>query len=200
MLEIGPGVANVKAGDVVVLHWRPSLGIQCTPPSYSWRGKKLNAGWVTTFNDHAVISENRMTVIPSGFDLKVAPLLGCAVTTAAGVICNDARTRVGKSLVVFGAGGVGLNVAQFAALAGAYPVVAVDILDSKLEMARKFGATHTINSAKGGDLAAQIRDIVGAKGPDKVIETTGVKSVIELAYELTHADGTCVLGACPRTR
>jgi S-(hydroxymethyl)glutathione dehydrogenase/alcohol dehydrogenase len=197
VLETGPGVANVKPGDTVVLHWRPSLGIQCTPPAYTWRGKKLNAGWITTFNDHAVISENRMTVIPSGFDLKIAPLLGCAVTTAAGVICNDAKTKVGESVVVFGAGGVGLNVAQFAALAGAYPVVAVDILDSKLEMARKFGATHTINSAKGGDVAAEIRAIVGAKGPDKVIETTGVKSVIELAYDLTHADGTCVLVGVP---
>jgi S-(hydroxymethyl)glutathione dehydrogenase / alcohol dehydrogenase len=73
----------------------------------------------------------------------------------------------------------------------------VDILDSKLEMARKFGATHTINSAKGGDVAAEIRQIVGAKGPDKVIETTGVKAVIELAYDLTHADGTCVLVGVP---
>jgi S-(hydroxymethyl)glutathione dehydrogenase / alcohol dehydrogenase len=197
VLETGPGVTNAKAGDTVVLHWRPSLGIQCTPPAYAWRGSKLNAGWVTTFNDHAVISENRMTVIPAGFDLKIAPLLGCAVTTAAGVICNDARTKVGESVVVFGAGGVGLNVAQFAALAGAYPVVAVDILDGKLEMARKFGATHTINSARGGDVAAEVRAIVGAKGPDKVIETTGVKQVIELAYDLTHADGTCVLVGVP---
>ena len=94
-----PASRNVKPGDTVVLHWRPSLGIQCTPPAYRWRGKKLNAGWVTTFNDYAVVSENRMTVIPASFDLKIAPLLGCAVTTAAGVINNDAKTqdrRVGR--------------------------------------------------------------------------------------------------------
>ena len=70
VIETGIGVTNVKAGDTVVLHWRPSLGIQCPPPAYKWRGEKLNAGWVTTFSDYAVVSENRMTVIPPDFDLK----------------------------------------------------------------------------------------------------------------------------------
>src|SRR5271154_4985287 len=60
VLETGPGVTNVKAGDTVVLHWRPSQGIQSPTPYYNWRGAKLNAGWVTTFNDYAVVSENRM--------------------------------------------------------------------------------------------------------------------------------------------
>jgi len=197
VLEIGPGVTTVKPGDTVVLHWRPSLGIQCTPPAYTWRDAKLNAGWVTTFNDHAVISENRMTVIPDDFDLKTAPLLGCAVTTAAGVISNDANLKVGESAAVFGVGGVGLNVVQFAHLAGANPIVAVDLVDSKLEMAKQRGATHGINPSKVQDVAGEIRKFVGDKGPDKVIETTGVKSVIELAYELTHPDGTCVLVGVP---
>ena len=61
VLETGPGVTNVKPGDTVVLHWRPSHGIQSRPPAYRWRGQKLNAGWVTTFNEYAVVSENRMT-------------------------------------------------------------------------------------------------------------------------------------------
>ena len=61
VIEIGPGVTNIKPGDTVVLHWRPSQGIQSKPPAYKWRGKNFNAGWVTTFNDYAVISENRMT-------------------------------------------------------------------------------------------------------------------------------------------
>ena len=69
---------------------------------------------MTTFNEYAVISENRMTVIAPDYDLKVAPLLGCAVTTAAGVINNDANVKIGESVVVFGVGGVGLNVVQFA--------------------------------------------------------------------------------------
>jgi S-(hydroxymethyl)glutathione dehydrogenase / alcohol dehydrogenase len=197
VLEIGPGVTTVKPGDTVVLHWRPSQGIQSRPPSYKWRGAKLNAGWITTFNDYAVISENRMTVISPDFDLKVAPLLGCAVTTAAGVINNDAKVKIGESVVVFGTGGVGLNVVQFAQLAGANPIVAIDLVDAKLDMAKSRGATHTINPSKVLDLGAAICEIVGKAGPDKVIETTGVKAVIELAYDLTHADGTCVLVGVP---
>jgi S-(hydroxymethyl)glutathione dehydrogenase/alcohol dehydrogenase len=197
VIETGPGVTTVKPGDTVVLHWRPSQGIQSPPPAYRWRGAKLNAGWVTTFNDYAIVSENRMTVIPADFDLKIAPLFGCAVTTAAGVIGNDAAVKVGESVVVFGTGGVGLPIVQFAALAGAHPVVAVDMLADKLEMARARGATHCITASKGTDVAAEVRKIVGAKGPDKVIETTGVKSVIEMAYDLTHPDGTCVLVGVP---
>jgi len=200
VIEIGPGVTTVKPGDTVVLHWRPSQGIQSRTPAYSWRGQKLNAGWVTTFNEYAVISENRMTVIPTDFDLKIAPLLGCAVTTAAGVVNNDARLKVGESVVIFGTGGVGLNLVQFAALAGGHPIVAVDLLDHKLEMAHARGATHTINAAKVSDVPGAIRDIVGAAGPDKVIETTGVKSVIESAYELTHKDGTIVLVGVPHEK
>jgi S-(hydroxymethyl)glutathione dehydrogenase / alcohol dehydrogenase len=200
VIEIGPGVTNVKPGDTVVLHWRPSRGIQSRTPAYTWCGEKLNAGWVTTFNQYAVISENRMTPISSDFDLKIAPLLGCAVTTAAGVVNNDAHLKVGESVVVFGVGGVGLNVVQFAALAGGYPIVAVDLLDHKLEMARARGATHTINGGKVSDVAGAIREIVGAAGPDKVLETTGVKSVIETAYELTHADGTIVLVGVPHEK
>jgi len=199
VVEIGPGVTTVKEGDTVVLHWRPSNGIQSRTPAYSWRGQKLNAGWVTTFNEYAVISENRMTVIPADFDLKVAPLLGCAVTTAAGVINNDAHLKIGESVAVFGAGGVGLNVVQFAALAGGNPIVAVDLLDHKLDMARTRGATHTLNSSGMSDdqIADAIRDIVGKNGPDKVIETTGVKRVIENAYELTGKGGGLVLVGVP---
>lgn len=197
VIDIGPGVTTVAPGDTVVLHWRPGLGIQSSTPSYRWRSDKLNAGWVTTFNEHAVVSENRMTVIPPSYDLKTAVLLGCAATTAAGVINNDAKLKIGESVVVFGVGGVGLNIVQFARLAGAHPIVAVDLLDHKLDMARRFGATHVVNSSRQNDVRAQIRRIVGDGGPDKVIETTGVKSVIEYAYELTHADGTCVLVGVP---
>ncbi len=202
VVEIGPGVTTVKPGDTVVLHWRPSNGIQSRTPAYSWRGQKLNAGWITTFNQYAVISENRMTPIPADFDLKTAPLLGCAVTTAAGVVNNDAHLKIGESVVIFGVGGVGLNIVQFAALAGGYPIVAVDLLDHKLEMARSRGATHTINSAgmSGDQVSEAIRAIVGRDGPDKILETTGVKSVIENAYELTHKDGGLVLVGVPHEK
>ena len=200
VMDIGPGVTTIKPGDTVVLHWRPSQGIQCQPPSYTWRSARLNAGWVTTFNEYAVVSENRMTVIPATYDLKVAPLLGCAITTAAGVINNDAKVKIGESVVVFGVGGVGLNVVQFARLVGAYPIVAVDLVDEKLGMAKVRGATDVLNAGKISNLDAEIRKIVGAKGPDKVIETTGVKFIIELAYDLTHPDGICVLVGVPHEK
>ena len=200
VVETGPGVTNVKPGDIVVLHWRPSLGIQSTPPSYKWRGEKLNAGWVTTFNEYAVISENRMTPIPADYDLKVAPLFGCAVTTAAGVINNDAKVKIGESVAIFGVGGVGLNLVQFAYLAGANPIIAVDLVEAKLAMAKTRGASHTINARNTQDVPTIIREIVGAKGPDKVIETTGVKEVIEQAYDLTNPDGTCVLVGVPNEK
>ena len=202
VLEVGPGVTTVNEGDTVVLHWRPSAGIQCQPPCYRWRGAPLNAGWVTTFNAHAVVSENRMTPIPSNFDLRVAPLFGCAVTTAAGVIGNDAKVRVGESVVVFGSGGVGLSVLQFAALAGAYPIVAVDLVEAKLDIARRYGATHALNATSMtlDDIGHEVRGIVGALGPDKVVETTGAARVIEKAYELTHPEGTCVLVGVPHEK
>ena len=198
VMEIGPGVMHVAPGDIVVLHWRPSQGIQCRPPSYKWRGQKLNAGWVTTFNDYAVVSENRMTVIPASFDPKIAPLFGCAVTTAAGVVNNDARVKFGESVVIFGVGGVGLNLVQFADIAGAHPIIAIDLLDQKLDMAKARGATHTINADSVDNVAEEIRKIVGKNGPDKVLETTGAKSVIEMAYEL--ADGACVLIGVPNEK
>jgi len=198
VLETGEGVTTVKEGDTVVLHWRQSDGIQSNTPTYNWNGKKVNAGWVTTFNNYAVISENRLTKIPDDFNLRIAPLFGCAVTTAMGVVNNDAHVKVGQSVVVFGVGGVGLNVVQSAAMVSAHPIIGIDIRDNKLDMAKRFGATHCFNSATTGDLAGEIRKIVGNAGADVVIDTTGNARVIEQAYDLTHADGKTILVGVPR--
>jgi S-(hydroxymethyl)glutathione dehydrogenase/alcohol dehydrogenase len=197
VLEIGPGVKTVKEGDTVVLHWRPSDGIQATPASYKWDGRKVNSGWVTTFSQYSIVSENRLTVIKDEFDLRLLPLFGCAVTTAMGVINNDAQVKVGQSVVIYGAGGVGLNVCQSAAMVSANPIIAVDLTDNKLEMAKKFGATHVINSNKTNNTEDEIRQIVGEAGPDVVIETTGNARVIERAYEVTHKDGRTILVGVP---
>ncbi len=200
VIDTGPGVSAAKRDDRVILHWRPGVGMQSPTPAYSWRGQKLNAGWVTTFNDYAVVSENRVTPVPHTIDRTTAPLLGCAVTTALGVINNDAQVAIGESVVVLGVGGVGLNIVQFAAMVGAHPVIAVDRLDAKLRMAEEFGATHTINSAKVSDLRAAIFEIVGSAGADKVVETTGVKSLIETGYEVTAKKGRCILVGVPRDK
>jgi S-(hydroxymethyl)glutathione dehydrogenase / alcohol dehydrogenase len=198
VLDVGPGVRSVKKGDRVVMHWRQSAGLQSETPIYRWNGKKVNAGWVTTFNDHAVVSENRVTPIPEDVDLRIAPLFGCAVTTAMGVVNRDAGVQIGQSVVVFGVGGVGVNIVQSAAMVSAYPIVAVDVVDSKLEMARRFGASHVFNSATNADVVKAIRDVVGTAGADVVIDTTGRARVIELAYELTHADGKTILVGVPK--
>lgn len=200
VIETGPRVTACKPGDNVIMHWRPGAGIQANTAAYSWRGKKLNAGWVTTFNEYAVVSENRLTPVPETIDRKSAPLLGCAVTTALGVVNNDARVAIGESVVVLGVGGVGLNIVQFAAMVGAHPLIAVDRLDNKLAMAKRFGATHIIKSDSGKDLEPQIGTLLGPEGADKVIETTGVKAMIELAYQITAKKGRCILVGVPHEK
>ena len=153
-------MTTVKCEDHVVLHWRTSSGIQTEPPVYKWNGNKVNAGWVTTFNEYAVVSDNRLTVIPKDFNMKLATLFGCAVTTAMGVINNDAQVKVGQSVVIFGVGGVGLNIVQAAAMVSAFPIVGIDLHDNKLKIAEDFGMTQGFNSTKVKNLSDEILGIV----------------------------------------
>lgn len=197
VLDIGAGVRHVKPGDKVVLHWRKGLGIESETPHFTWGGRKVNAGWVTTFNEYAIVSENRVTAIPGDSDLEVAALLGCAVTTGFGVIENNAKVRMGESVVVFGAGGIGLNIVQAAALVSAYPIIAVDLYDNKLELARQMGATHVINSATT-DARKAILDITGAAGVDAFIDNTGQPAIIEMGYQITKPQGRVTLVGVPR--
>jgi S-(hydroxymethyl)glutathione dehydrogenase / alcohol dehydrogenase len=187
----------VKPNDLVVMHWRKSQGIECAPPKYQWNGRAVNAGWVTTFNEYAVVSENRLTAIPADSDLEVAPLFGCAVTTGFGVVQNNARLRIGESVVVYGAGGVGLNIVQAAALVNAYPIVAVDLHAGKLDLAQRMGATHIID-ASVTESAPAIEKIFGAQGLDCFVDNTGMPSIIELGYRLTKTQGRVVLVGVPR--
>jgi len=195
--EVGPGVKLVRPGDHVVLHWMKGRGIEADPPRYTWRESPLNAGWITTFNELAVVSENRLTPVPAGLDGRVAALLGCAVTTGLGVITNNAKVRMGESVVVLGAGGVGLTMVQGAALSSAHPIVAVDLHENRLELARAMGATHALR-AGAPELRAQISSILGERGADVVIDNTGRPEMIEFAYDLAHARGRVVLVGVPR--
>ena len=197
VLEIGPGVKHVQPGDSVVLHWRPGADIQADPPKYRWQGEPLNAGWVTTFNRHAVVSENRCTKVPANTDADAAALFGCAITTGFGVIENNAGLRMGEAVVVFGAGGIGLNMIQAAALLSASVIIAVDLFDSRLELARQLGATHTINSSRE-DAEARIRELLEGQSLDVFIDNTGVPAVIEQGYRLTHGQGRVILVGVPR--
>ena len=197
VMEAGPGVRYVKADDNVVMHWRKSLGIEATPPVYKWQGRQVNAGWITTFNEYAIVAENRLTPVPKDSDMDVAALFGCAVTTGFGVVVNNAKIKIGESVVVFGAGGVGLNIVQAAALAGAYPVIAVDLFDNKLELARSVGATHLINSSKA-EARQAILDVVGAALVDVFIDNTGSPSIIELGLQITKPNGRVTLVGVPK--
>lgn len=197
VLAVGPGVKHVKCDDKVVLHWRKGLGIEGAPPKYRWQGKDVNAGWVTTFNEYAIVSENRVTVIPSDSDLEVAALFGCAVTTGFGVIINNARLKIGESIVIYGAGGIGLNIIQAASLVSAYPIIAVDLHDGRLNLAREMGATHLIN-ANREDPLPKIQEITQSHGIDCFIDNTGKPNIIKLGYQITKPQGRVTLVGVPR--
>lgn len=196
VLETGAGVRHVKPGDKVVMHWRKGQGIEAATPAYGWSGKRVNAGWVTTFNEHAVVSENRLTPIPADSDLEVAALFGCAVTTGFGVVINNARLTVGESVVVFGAGGIGLSIVQAASMVSADPIIAVDLHDPKLALARMLGATHTVN-ASNHDPRQAIADALAGVPLDVFVDNTGNPDVIQLGYELTQPEGRVVLVGVP---
>ncbi len=199
VVEVGPAVQHVKVGDRVVMHWRKGQGIHAPTASYRWNGRKVNSGWVTTFSEYSVVSENRVTPIPKDVPFEVAALLGCAVTSGAGIVNNDAGVKLGESVVVFGVGGLGLAVVQAARLAGAQPIIAVDLIDQKLEWARDLGATHVVKAGPGVDVEKAIRNIVGAAGADVCVENTGNVRVIESAYALTRDRvGRCILAGVPR--
>ena len=197
VLQTGPGVTHVRQGDHVVLHWRKGAGIQASTAKYSWNGRAVNSGWVTTFNEYAVVSENRLTPIPKDVPFEIAALMGCAVTTALGLINNLAQLKIGQSIAVLGCGGVGLNVVQGAAMVSADPIIAIDIYDQKLKLAREFGATHLINSRQM-DVRDEVRRIGGSSGVDVFVENTGLVRLIEDAYELTAPRGKTILVGVPQ--
>tara|TARA_A100001388_G_scaffold274576_1_gene258430 strand:+ start:769 stop:1809 length:1041 start_codon:yes stop_codon:yes gene_type:complete len=194
--KIGPGVTTVKEGDKVVLHWKKGSGINSEVPNYRYQDTKINAGWVTTFNKFAVVSENRVTSIPENVPSDYAALFGCAVTTGFGVIENNAKLRIGESIVILGAGGIGLNIIQAAKLVSAYPIIAVDIFDERLELAKKLGATHLINS-RNCDFCDVVKSLVGPN-LDVFIDNTGKPEIIEKGYELINSKGRLVLVGVPK--
>lgn len=200
VLEVGPEVRHVKPGDRVVLHWRPGRGIEARGALYDWNGRVANSGCITTFNRYSVISENRLTAVPPDTDFEVCALLADTLTTGFGVINNDAAVKIGESVVVVGCGGIGLGVVLGAHLAGAHPVIAVDLHDHKLEKAGEFGATHTINSTRA-DFAETARQILGGRPADVVVDGTGQPTVLEKAFGLAGPAGRCVgVGVMPHDR
>jgi Zn-dependent alcohol dehydrogenase len=222
--DVGPGVTSVKAGDHVLPLWRLSCGDceHCTggrpalcaagtqvrmtgrlmdgTTRFSLGGREVKhfAG-VSSFSQYSVVPERAVLKIPDDLPLDRAALVGCAVITGVGAVVNCARVKPGSSVAVFGTGGVGLNVVQGAALAGAERIIAVDLLDRKLDFARRFGATHTVN-AKAGDPVAQIRELTGGRGVDYAFEVIGLPATMRQAFDVLSKRGMAVVvGVSPFT-
>lgn len=189
VVEVGSGVSIVKPGDHVVMHWRKGLGINSKLPVYKLGDVNVGGGWITTFNEYAIVSENRLTRIDKNIPFEIAALMGCAVTTALGLINNEAKLKIGESIIVAGCGGVGLNVIQGAAIVGAQPIIAFDRNPNKIPMAMKAGASNGVNSLYGLPLT------------DVFVDCTGSVDVIAAGYELIKpAGGRLILVGQPTHR
>ena len=186
VLETGSAVTKVKAGDKVVLSWIKGNGIEAGGAVYAWGDKKVNAGGVTTFQRHAVVSENRLTLLPPGLPMDVAVLLGCAAPTGMGAVYNVLKVQPGDAVAVFGTGGIGLNALMAANLAGAMPVIGVDPNPTRRALAKLYGATHVLDAAD--DVIAEIKKIV-PQGVDLAVESSGIPVVMEQAINATRQQG-----------
>jgi S-(hydroxymethyl)glutathione dehydrogenase/alcohol dehydrogenase len=187
VLETGVAVTKVKAGDKVVLSWIKASGIEAGGAVYGWGTKKVNAGAVTTFQRHALVSENRLTLVPAGLSMEVATLLGCATPTGMGAVTNVLGAKAGDAVAVFGTGGIGLNACMAAAFMGAMPVIGVDPSAQRRELAGRYGASHVIDPS-AGDVLAEIRKIVPG-GVDLAVEATGIPAVMDQAVNATRPQG-----------
>jgi S-(hydroxymethyl)glutathione dehydrogenase/alcohol dehydrogenase len=193
--EVGSGVLKVSKGDKVVLHWRKGEGIESDFPRYEYQGRQIRSGKVTTFSEYSIVSENRVTPVPHDTPNDLAALLGCALSTALGVIKGAARVRYGESVIVIGVGGIGLNLVRYAVQAGAYPVIAVDVAD-KEEMSRKVGAHFFINR-KAKPLAQALKEIAGITNADVIIPTVGDRETIQESVPLMSGTGRYVMVGMP---
>jgi len=185
--DVGADVSKVKLGEPVILSWIKGSGADVAGTVYRWNERDVNAGGITTFSRHAVISENRLTAIPEDVDMRHAALLGCAVPTGMGAVINTAHAGSGQSVAVFGAGGVGLCAVAGATIAGCAPIIAVDVRQSKLGIATKMGATHLVDATKGDPVQA-IRKIC-EDGTDLSIEATGCPNVMVQALQSVRSQG-----------
>jgi S-(hydroxymethyl)glutathione dehydrogenase/alcohol dehydrogenase len=187
VLETSAAATKVRAEDKVVLSWIKGGGIDAGGCVYDWGGKKVNAGAVTTFQRHAVVSENRLTALPQGLAMDVATLLGCAAPTGMGAVFNVLQVKAGDAVAIFGVGGIGLNACMAASFAGAMPVIGVDLSPARRDLAMRCGATHVIDAAVE-DVIAAIKKIAPA-GVDLAVEATGAPQVMADAINATRAQG-----------
>lgn len=193
VVSTGPDVSKVKAGDRVILGWIAGSGIEASPPQFrSTRGEVINAGRVTTFSEYTVVSENRVYMAPEGLSDRTAVLFGCAFLTGAGMVTNETSLKPGQSVLVSGAGGIGLAILLSLASAGIAPVVA-DPAPRKREIARLLGASFVFDplSQKGAEsFKARYPD-----GVDVAFDASGVVSAMEFAFDSIKYEGGLLIFA-----
>jgi len=206
---VGPDVAQFHVGDHVVGSLAQSCGacarclsgrpFQCAHPELTLRrptdAPRLSCNGVALFQgfglggfaEQALIHENQLAVVPKEIPFAQASLLGCGVVTGAGSVLNTANVSAGDSVVIFGAGGVGLNAVSGARIAGASRIVVIDIQQSRLDAARRFGATDVIDSTKSKPVEA-VRDLL-PEGADHVFDFVGLRVVAEEGLAMLGAGG-----------
>jgi Zn-dependent alcohol dehydrogenase len=212
--QVGQGVDDIRPGDHVVVTLIRSCGncgscaqgapVTCETtfprdtqsPLHRPNGGTLTQGLRTAaFAEAVVVDASQVVVIPPAIPLDAASLLACGVITGFGAVTNTAGLRPGATAAIIGAGGVGLNAVQGAAISGARMVIALDLVESKLEAARRFGATDTVN-AGAPDAVEQVRRLTG-RGADYVFVTVGAKAAIPQALAMAARSGTVVLVGMP---
>lgn len=215
--SVGPGVDRLRPGDHVIISWastcgrcrmcvsgRPVLCERQGPLGYLADGTvRMHLGTADVFH-FGVATYAPLVVVPESCAIKIrddmpldrAALIGCCVPTGVGAVINTGNVRAGQSLAVFGCGGIGLNSIQGGRLVSAFPIVAIDLVDEKLEAAGDFGATHTLN-ASADDVPGRIRSLVGG-GVDCAVVAVGSNRAIEQAWASIAPGGVCVVvGAVP---
>ena len=218
--EVGEGVTSVKPGDAVVVSLLRSCG-QCLYCKTGrphmcearWpldtesrlrnkRGESIAHGLrAATFAEYTIVDQSQVVKIPGDMPMDRAALLACGVITGFGAVVNRAQVEPLSSVVILGTGGVGLNAVQGAAFSGAYPIIAVDMLDSKLEAARNFGATHTVNAAKEQDPVKAVRELTAGRGADYVIVTVGITAAVRQGLSMSGRHGmTVIVGLATESR
>lgn len=197
VLEVGPQVRRVAAGDEVVLSWIQCSGMATGGVTYESALGVVNSGPVATLMRHAVIGETRLTRLPHGLSLRDAVALGCPAPTGLGAVRKVLGCAKGQSLVVFGAGGVGLFAILAGASCGAQPIACVDPASSRRQLAVEWGASHALDPMHV-DFGAQLHELVGGSA-DAIVVATGHPEVLLHSLDLLKPQGgqVVVVGNAP---
>ena len=196
VVEVNKSVKKVKDRDWVVIGWIKGKGLDAGGSQYKGKNGIVNSGAVTTFSTYTVVSENRLVKLPANIPKDIGVMFGCAVPTGAGLLFNEVKPTEGSSVAFFGLGGIGLCALMSANSFQCSPVIAIDIVEEKLEIAKILGATHTVNPLKTDPVEA-IYNITSGKGIDISIEAAGNVETIEAAFASLKHNGICVFASHP---